>query len=147
MGSPIAELGPAAVEYKDEEIDTNNMLFIDNESTSFHDGNGTNNSAIYMVPIPYGNILKHKIRRSDNEEYLVDREHISSITVPYISNVPILIKEYASNLHNLTPSQLKDIAKPENLEKDHRDLVSLHNKMNPPSIPSHDKISRRRKYW
>ena len=79
------------------------MLFMDNESIKFNDGNGTNDSAVYMGPVSHGDILKHKIRRSDNEEYLVDREHISSITVPDISNVLISIEEYASKLHNLTP--------------------------------------------
>ena len=84
MGSPIAELGPATVEYEDEEIDTDNMLFMDNESIKFKDGNGTNDSAVYMGPVSHEDILKHNIHRSDNEEYLVDREHISSINVPDI---------------------------------------------------------------
>ena len=92
MVYPTAELVPATVEYEDEKIDTDNMLFMDNESIKFNDGNGTNDSAIYMGPVSHGDTLKHKIRISDNEEYLVDREHISSITVRDISNVPISIE-------------------------------------------------------
>ena len=123
MGSPIAELGPATVEYKDEKIDTDSIIFIDNESINFNDDNDTNDSAVYMGPVSHGDILKHKICRSDNEEYLVDREHISSINIPDISSVPISIEEYSYKIHNLTPSQLKDIAKPDILDKDKQDLV------------------------
>ena len=94
-----------------------------------------------MGPVSHGYILKHKIRRSDNEEYLVDREHISSITVQDISNVTISIEEYASKLHNLTPLQLKDIANTEILDKDQQDLVSLHNKMNHLPFPAMIKLS------
>ena len=65
---------------------------MDNKSINLNDGNGTNDSAVYIGPVSHIYILKHKIRRSDNEEYLVDREHISSITVPDISNVPISIE-------------------------------------------------------
>ena len=49
------------------------MLFMDNESIKFNDGNGTNYGAVYMGPVSHGDILKHKIHRSDNKEYLVDR--------------------------------------------------------------------------
>ena len=141
MGYLIAELTPATVEYKYDKIDTDNMLLMDNESIKFNDGNGTNDSAVYMGPVSHGDTLKHKIRRSDNEEYLVDREHISSITVPEISNVPISIEEYASKLHNLTPLQLKDIAQPEILDKDQQDLASLHNKMNHLPFPAMIKLA------
>ena len=68
------------------------MLFMDNESIKFNDGNGTNDSAIHMGPVSHGDTLNHKIRISDIAEYLVDREHISSITVPDISNVLISIE-------------------------------------------------------
>ena len=68
------------------------MIFIENESIKFNDGNGTNDSVFYMGPVSHGDTLKHKIRISDNEEYLVDREHILSITVPDISNVLISIE-------------------------------------------------------
>ena len=94
-----------------------------------------------MGPVSHGDIFKHKIRRSDNEEYLVDREHISSITVTDISNIPISIEEYASKLHNLTPLQLKDISKPYILDKDQQDLVSLHNKMNHLPFPAMIKLA------
>ena len=46
MGSPTAELVPVTVEYEYEKIDTDNMLFMDNESIKFNDGNGTNYSAV-----------------------------------------------------------------------------------------------------
>ena len=46
---------------------------MDNESIKLNDGNDTNDSAIYMGPVLHGYTLKHKIRRSDNEEYLVYR--------------------------------------------------------------------------
>ena len=114
---------------------------MDNESIKFNDGNGTNDSAVYMVPVSHGDILKHRIRRSDNEEYLVDREHISSIPVPDILNVPISIEEYASKLHNFTLSQLKYISNPEILDKDQQDLVSLHNKMNHLPFPDMIKLA------
>ena len=106
VGPPTAKIVPSTVGYKDYKINTDNMLFMDNKSINFNDGNGKNDSAVYMVPVSYGDTLKHKILRSDNEENLVDREHISYITVPDISNVPISIEEYASKLHNLTPLQL-----------------------------------------
>ena len=94
-----------------------------------------------MGPVSRGDTLKHKIRRSDNEEYLVDREHISYITVPDISNVPISIEEYASKLHNITPSQLKDITNPDIQDKDQQDLFSLHNKMNHLPLPAMIKLA------
>ena len=117
------------------------MLFVDNESIKFNDGNVTNDSAIYMGPVSHGDTPKHRIHRSNNEEYLVDREHISSITVPDISIVPISIEEYASKLHNLTPLQLEDIAKPKILDKYQQDLVSLHNKMNHLPLPAMIKLA------
>ena len=73
MGPPTAKIFPATVEYEEDKTNIDNMLFMDNESIKFNDGNGTNNSAIYMGPVSHGDTLKHKIRRSDKEEYLVDR--------------------------------------------------------------------------
>ena len=67
MRYSTAQLVPAMVEYGDEKINTHNMLFMDNESIKFNDGNGTNDSVIYMGPVSHGDTLKHKIRRSDNE--------------------------------------------------------------------------------
>ena len=94
-----------------------------------------------MGPVLHGDTLKHKICRFDNEEYLVDREHISSITIPDISNVPISIEEYASKLHNLIPLQLEDIAKPKILYKYQQDLVLLHNNMNHLPFPAMIKLA------
>ena len=141
MGPPTAKIVPATVEYEDEKINTDNMLFMDNESIKFNGDNSKNDSAIYMGPVSHGDTLKHKIRRYDNEEYLVDREQISSITVPDISNVPLSIEEYASKLHNLTPFQLEDIAKPNILDKYQQDLISLHNKMNHLPFPAMIKLA------
>ena len=128
--SPNTKQGPATNEYDEDEVDTDNILFIENESIKFNDGNGTNYSATYMGPISHEDVLKHKIRRSDNKEYLVDREHISSTTIPVFWNILITIKDYVSELHNLTPTQLRDISHPEILDQDHRDLVLMHKKMN-----------------
>ena len=61
------------VEYEDKNIDTDNMQFMDNKSIKFNNGNGMNDSAVYMGPVSHGYIFKYKIRRSYNEEYLVDR--------------------------------------------------------------------------
>ena len=114
---------------------------MNNKSIKFNDGNGVNDSAVYMGPVSHVDIRKHNIFRSDNEEYLVDREHISSTTVPDISNVPILIEEYACKLHNLTPCKLKDIAKPDILYKEQQDLVFLHNNMNDLSFKAMIKLA------
>ena len=68
MGPPTAKIVPATVEYEDDKINTDNMLFMDNESIKFNDGNGKNDSTIYMVPVSHGDTFKHKICTSDNEE-------------------------------------------------------------------------------
>ena len=47
-----------------------------NESIKFNDGNGTNDTSTYIGPVLHDDIIKHKIRRSDDADYLVDREHI-----------------------------------------------------------------------
>ena len=60
-----------------------------NESIKLNDGNGTNDIANYLGPVLHDDIPKHKIRQSDDAEYLVDRDHISSLTVPDIANIPI----------------------------------------------------------
>ena len=43
------------------------MLFMDNELIKFNDGNGTNDSVIYMGPVLHGDTIKYKIRRADND--------------------------------------------------------------------------------
>ena len=63
-----------------------------NESIKLNDGNGTNYTATYLGPVLHDDILKHKIRWSDDAGYLVNIEHILYLTVPYISNFPILVK-------------------------------------------------------
>ena len=72
------------------------MLFMMNRSIKFNDGNGTNDTATYLGPVLHYVILKHKIRQSDDADYLVDRDHISSLTVPDIANVPISVEQYTS---------------------------------------------------
>ena len=62
--------------------------------------------------------MMNEIRRSDDAYYLVDIEHVSSLTVPDISNVPILVEQYASELHNLTPEQLNNIFNIDTLDND-----------------------------
>ena len=58
--------------------------------------------------------------------------------------MPILIEEYASKLHNLTPLQLEDIAKHMILDKNQQDLVLLHNKMNHHPFPAMIKLAENR---
>ena len=106
------------------------MLFMMNESLKFNDGNGTNDTETYVGLVLHDDILKHKIRQSDDAEYLVYREHISSLTVPDIANVSIYVKKYASELHNLTPEQLKNIANPDTLDNNQQYLIALQIKMN-----------------
>ena len=62
--------------------------------------------------------MMNEIRQSDDAYYLVDIEHVSSLTVPDISNVPILVEQYASELHNLTPEQLNNIFNIDTLDND-----------------------------
>ena len=57
-------------------------------------------------------VLKPKIKQSDSHEFLVDREHLSFLTVPDIANVPISIEQYAAELHKMTSDQLEAVAKP-----------------------------------
>ena len=42
------------------------MLFMMNESLKFNDGNGTNDTETYVGLILHDDILKHKIRQSDD---------------------------------------------------------------------------------
>ena len=73
MRPATAKIVPATVEYEDDKINTDNMVFMDNELIKFNDGNGTNDSVVYMGPVFHGDTLKHKIRTYDHKEYLVDR--------------------------------------------------------------------------
>ena len=67
------------------------MLFMMNESIKFNDGNGKNNTATYLGPILHDDTLNHKIRQSCGAEFLVNREHISSLKLPDIANIPISV--------------------------------------------------------
>ena len=42
------------------------MLFMMNESIKFNDVNGTNDIATYLGPVQHDEILKNKMRRSDD---------------------------------------------------------------------------------
>ena len=112
-----------------------------NESIKFNDENGKNDTANYLGPVLHDESLKHKIRRSDDAEYLIDREYISSLTIPYISNFPIPVEQYPSELHNLTPEQLNNIANPDTLDNNQRDLIALYSEMNHLPFPAMIKIS------
>ena len=114
-----------------------------NDSIKFNDDNGTSDTATYPGPVLHDDILKHKIIKSDDAEYLVNRYHISYITVPDIANVPMLVKQYASELHTLTPEQLRNIANPDTLDNYQRDLISLHNNMNHLIFPATMKLSEK----
>ena len=66
--SYCAELGFPFLQTAHATIETDNMLFMMNESIKFNDVNGTNDTAIYLVPVLYDDILKYKIRRSDDAD-------------------------------------------------------------------------------
>ena len=121
--------------------ESDNLLFMMNESIKFNDGDGTTDSATYLGPVMHNQVLKHKIRRSDSHEFLVDREHLSSLTVPDIASVPISIEQYAAELHKMTSDQLEAIAKPESLDDDQKDLMALHCKMNHLPFPAMIKLA------
>ena len=112
-----------------------------NKSIKFNDVNGTNDTSTYLGPVLYDDILKYKIRQSYDADYLVNREHISSLTVSDIANVPISVEQYAYEIHNLTPEQLRNIANPDTLDNDQRDLIALHRNMNHLPLPVMLKLS------
>ena len=111
-----------------------------NESIKFNDGNGTNDTATYLGPVLYDDILKHKIRQSDDADYLVYRENISSLTVPEISNVTISVKQYASEINKLKPEQLKNIANSDNLDNDQQDIIERQSNINHLTFPTMMKL-------
>ena len=55
-----------------------------------------------------------------------------------------MVEPYASELHNLTPEQLKNIENPDNLDNDQRDLIALHIKTNYLPFPTMTKLSEKR---
>ena len=112
-----------------------------NESIKFNDGNGTNDTATYLGPVLHDDIIKYKIRRSYGANYLINREHISSLIVPDIENAPISVEECAYKLYNLTPDQHKNIANPDTLDNYQRDLIALHRKTNHLTFPVMMKLS------
>ena len=140
-GESSPSSAPAIIEYNASEKEDDNMLFMANESIKFNDGDGDVDIATYLGPIEHDSILKHKIKRSNNLEFLVDREHLSSTTVPDIASIPISTEQYAAELHKLTSFQIEAIAKPEILDDDQRDLMALHCKMNHLPLPAMIKLA------
>ena len=66
--NPTRESSQKTIECDDDEIHNDNMLFMENESVKFNDGNGTHDTAIYLGPISHGENLKHNIRRPGHKE-------------------------------------------------------------------------------
>ena len=60
---------------------------------------------------------------------------LKSLDQPDISSVPVTIKQYASQLPNLTADQLQQIASPEILDNDQKELMELHCRMNHAPFP------------
>ena len=90
------------------------------ESIKFNDGDGTSDSVIYPCPEMHDEVPKHNIRRSDSHAFSVNREHLSSLTVPDIASVPISIEKYATELQKMISDQLEEIAKHQILNDDQR---------------------------
>ena len=112
------------------------MLFMADESVKFKDGHGGSDDANYIGPVQHKDSIKHKIRRSDGKEYLVDGVLISSTNEPNIASVPVTVEQYASELPNLSQEQLYQIAHPEILDDDQRELMGLHCKLNHVPFPT-----------
>jgi len=112
------------------------MLFMLNEAILFKDGQGTTTEANYLGPVDHQNGLKHKIIHSDGKEFLVDGIFLSPIQAPDVASVPIEIEQFASELPNLSKIQLEQIAHPEILDSDQRELMALHCKMNHLPFPA-----------
>ena len=121
---------------KSNDISDDDTLFMTNESVIFKDGQGRSEDALYIGPIVQDDTVQHKIKRADGKEYLVDSVHLSPIDEPDISNVPITTEEFALELPNLTREQLDQIAHPEILDDDQRELMALHCKLNHIPLPA-----------
>ena len=148
VGSPIpsyASFGSSIVPFNDDEIECDNMLFIADESVTFNNGKGEHNVVSYIGPSERENGLKHQIKTSDDTELLVDGVMLKSLDQPDISSVPITIEQYASELPNLTTNELQQIATPEILDNDQKELMELHCKMNHAPFPTLIKMAESNK--
>ena len=106
------------------------------ETIKFKDGNGILEHATYIEPVQLENSVKHKITRQDGNEYLVDDLFLSSIHEPELGSVPATVEQYASELPKLTRDQLHQIAHPETLDDEQRELMHHHYRMNHIPFPA-----------
>ena len=140
VGSPIpnySSFGSTIVPYDDDEVELDGMLFMSKESIKFKDGEGNLEEATYIGPVSCDDKqVKHRIIRADEKEYLVDSIFLSSNQEPDITNVPVTVEQFASNLPHLTHEQLHQIAHPEILDKDQQEFMKLHEKMNHMPFPA-----------
>ena len=112
------------------------MLFMADESIKFNNGQGDQDIVTYLGPMEHEHGLKHKIINSSSKEFLVDGVMLLPLEEPDIASVPATIEHYASELPNLTKDQLEQIAHPEILDNDQRELMALHCKMNHVPFPT-----------
>ena len=112
------------------------MLFMADESIKFNNGQGNHDIVTYLGPMEHEHGLKHKIINSSSKEFLVDGVMLSPLDEPDIASVSAIIEHYASELPNLTKDQLEQIAHPEILDNDQRELMALHCKMNHVPFPA-----------
>ena len=124
-----------------DDDDHDDALFMMEESITFQDGAGESDTVKYLGPMTREGMVKHKIKRSDDSEFLVDREHLSSLSTPNISTVPVEIEQYAAELPNLSKEHLAQISNPQILDDDQRELIALHNKLNHLPFPSMIKLA------
>ena len=85
-------------------------------------------------------MVKHRIKRSDDSEFLVDCKHLSSSAMPNISTVPVEVEQYSTELPHLSKEHLAQFCNPQILDDDQRELIALHNKLNHLPFPSMIKL-------
>ncbi|KAL7547062.1 hypothetical protein ACHAWF_010384 [Thalassiosira exigua] len=77
FASKVNAPSPHLIPFEEDEIVPDQSLFMQNESVIFNNGQGTVENAIYVGPEDYNGVLKHKVKRSTGEAFLVDRENLS----------------------------------------------------------------------
>jgi len=133
VGSPFLNyysFGVAVVSYKEVGLDCTNMMFMLNEAIRLKDGQGSADIATYLGPVEHSKGIRHKIAHKDGTDFLVDGIFLSPAQAPAIASVPIEVEQLASELPNLSKTQLNQIAYPKILNSDQRALMVLHCKMN-----------------
>ena len=88
--------------YDKDKIDSDNMLFMSNESIIFNIGQGRHETVKYIGPAENDSGLKHQIKKADDTEFLVNGVMLCSLNQPDISSVPVTVEQYALELPNLT---------------------------------------------